>query len=168
MEYMKLSTAKRDELLESLLGMPDFLEATFANLDRDEIAACGPDGAFSPVEQVWHLADLEREGFGTRIRRLLAETEPQLPDFDGAKIAADRQYQTLSIDDGLRAFANERRRNVAILRAIDADSWTRSGVQEGVGQVSLCDMPTFMSQHDSAHRQEIDDWRAQREAAKGA
>ena len=77
-------------------------------------------------------------------------------------------YQTLSIDDGLRAFANERRHNVAILRAIDADSWTRSGVQDGVGQVSLCDMPTFMSQHDSAHRQEIDDWRAHRKAARGA
>jgi len=164
MEYMKLSTAQRDELLESLLGMPEYVRSTFSNLGPDEVATPGNDGTFSPVEQVWHLADLEREGFGVRIRRLLAEAEPELPDFDGAKIAADRHYRSLSLDEGLRAFADARRRNVAILRAIDRDDWARSGTQEGVGKVSLCDMPTFMSQHDTAHRQEIDDWRVHREA----
>jgi len=168
MQYMKLNVTQRDQLLESLLGMPEYIRATFADLAPDEISAQGHDGAFSPVEQVWHLADLEREGFGARIRRLLAETAPELPDFDGAKVAADRQYRSLSIDDGLRAFADARRHNVAILREVGPESWTRSGTQAGVGKVSLCDMPAFMSQHDSAHRREIEDWRAHRDAAKHA
>jgi hypothetical protein len=34
-----------------------------------------------------------------------------------------------------------------------------NGTQEGVGKVSLCDMPGFMSQHDSAHRGEIESWK---------
>ncbi len=41
----------------------------------------------------------------------------------------------------------------------DAD-WERSGVQEGVGPVSLVDLPVLMSQHDAAHRAEIDLWLA--------
>lgn len=48
--------------------MPAFLTERFAPLSAEEARVPGPDGGFSPVEQCWHLADLEREGFGTRIR----------------------------------------------------------------------------------------------------
>jgi hypothetical protein len=111
------------------------------------------------VEQVWHLADLEREGYGERIRRLLAESDPQLPDFDGAKVARDRNYRSLSLEQGLAAFAAARERNIAALRALDAPSWLRGGRQDGVGTVSLCDIPGFMFQHDAAHRIEIEAWK---------
>ena len=160
MEYMKLEPARQNELLESLLGMPQYLKNSFAGLEPDQVIAAGLDGSFAPVEQVWHLADLEREGFGERIRRLLTETEPQLPDFDGAKAASDRDYRSLSIDEGLSAFAEARRRNVALLRAIEPEAWFRCGMQQGVGRVSVCDMPSFMSQHDASHRHEIEAWRA--------
>jgi len=38
--------------------MPAFLEGTFAGLAARQEMLRGPDGLFSPVEQVWHLADL--------------------------------------------------------------------------------------------------------------
>ena len=53
-------------------------------------------GPFAFVEHCWHLADLERLGFGSRVERLLAEERPFLPDFDGEKVAAERQYLVLS------------------------------------------------------------------------
>jgi len=161
MEYMRLEPLQQNELLDSLLGMPAYLQARFSGLSAEQIAAPGPGGLFSPVEQAWHLADLEREGFGQRIRRLLTESEPDLPDFDGAKVAADRGYRSLSLEEGMAVFAEARRTNVSILRSIEAGAWFRSGRQEGVGKVSLCDMPSFMSQHDAAHRHEIETWRAQ-------
>jgi hypothetical protein len=110
------------------------------------------------VEQVWHLADLEREGFGERIRRLLNEKEPYLPDFNGTEMAARRNYRALSFEAGLAAFAEARRQNVAALRAVAEPAWSLTGTQEGVGKVSLCDIPSFMSQHDLAHRREIEMW----------
>jgi len=158
MQYMRLDPDQREEFLAALAHMPDYLNDTFTGLGAEHTRTPGPDGIPSPVEQVWHLADLEREGFGTRIRRLLSETGPDLPDFDGTKVAAERNYRARSLEDGLVAFAEARRQNIAALRGLDRESWYRNGTQEGVGPVSLCDIPAFMSQHDSAHRREIEAW----------
>jgi hypothetical protein len=160
MQYMALPLQQREALLATLEGMPQYLEDELRALTPELIRQQGPDGAFSPVEQVWHLADLEREGFGCRIDKLLSEREPQLPDFDGAAVAAARHYRSLSLTAGLEAFREARQRNLAKLRTVAAEHWARSGLQEGVGRVSLCDMPSFMSQHDAAHRAEIAVWKA--------
>jgi hypothetical protein len=160
MRYMRLNTEQREEFLASLASMPEFLMRAFSGLTEAQTRTPGRDGTPSPVEQVWHLADLEREGFKERIGRLLAEPDPQLPDFNGAKVAADRNYRSLSFDEGLAAFTAARRDTIAALRAIDTQSWFRSGTQEGVGKISLCDIPSFMFQHDTAHKTEIEAWKA--------
>jgi DinB superfamily len=159
MKYMKLNMAQREELLSSLNALPEYLREIFAGLPPEQARTPGPGETFSPVEQVWHLADLEREGFGVRIQRLLSESEPHLPDFDGAKIAAERSYRSLSLEEGIIAFTEARRQNIAALPATDSPLWSRSGTQEGVGTVSLCDIPNFMLQHDSAHKAEIEAWK---------
>ena len=158
MFYMKLDPAQREALLASLGMMPAYLREVFESLNFEVAHTPGADGTFSPVEQVWHLADLERDGFVQRIRRLLIEADPLLPDFDGTKVAIDRNYRALSLEDGLVAFARARAENLALLRGVDTPSWWRSGTQEGVGVVTLCDMPGFMAQHDAAHRVEIEAW----------
>lgn len=160
MHYMKLDAIGRHGLLAELEAMPAFLEETFAGLSAERIRRQGPEGLFSPVEQVWHLADLEHEGFGARIDRLRWELNPSLPDFDGAAVAAARNYRTLSLADGLRVFKTARIHNLEKLREIPHDAWQRSGTQEGVGRVSLCDIPSMIRQHDAAHEEEIAHWHA--------
>jgi hypothetical protein len=160
MQYMALPRDQREALLGALADMPQYLEREFSSLAAELMRQQGSDGVFSPLEQVWHLADLEREGFGCRIDRLLSESEPQLPDFDGAAIAAARHYRSLSLSAGLAAFREARQRNLSKLRTVAAQAWIRTGQQEGVGRVSLCDMPSFMLQHDAAHRAEITAWKA--------
>lgn len=159
MQYMKLAPTERQATLETLASMKDFLSESIGGLSEQERLAPAPDGGFSPVEQVWHLADLEREGFAVRIRRLRSESAPALPDFDGARIAAERNYRALSFEEGLSAFAAARHANVEAFRAMRPDEWDRSGTQEGIGTVSLCDMPELMCQHDEAHKAEIREWR---------
>ena len=169
MQYMKLTDVQREALMASLAGMKDYLREAFASLTPEEARVPGPAGAFSPVEQVWHLADLEREGFGLRIHRLQSEPNPRLPDFDGTKIALERDYRSLSLVAGLEAFEAAREANIAALHRVAPQDWARSGTQDGVGEVSLCDMPAFLQQHDQAHVAEIQEWkqlvgRARREA----
>jgi len=158
MQYMKLNDSARAELLRDLAAMPVYLRVAFQSLPQELRTAAGPDGLFSPVEQVWHLADLEREGFGSRIERLLTETDPQLPDFDGTAVAQARNYKSLSLEQGLERFEAARRANLERLRSVPESAWARAGVQSGVGAVSLCDMPVFLRQHDQAHRDEIEQW----------
>src|SRR6266567_2011029 len=97
MHYLMLNRTDQNSLLSKLQAMPDFLEASFGTVSPLEAATPGPNGAFSPVEHCWHLADLEREGYAVRIRRLLEEDNPGLPDFDGARIARERSYTSLSV-----------------------------------------------------------------------
>jgi hypothetical protein len=123
--------------------------------------------AFSAVEQVWHLADLEHEGFGRRIERLLHESQPLLADFKGDAVAAERDYRRRSLREGLAAFAAARAANLAHLDRVRDEEWDRSGIQEGVGPVALADMPVLMSQHDAAHRAEIELWLAAGAASPG-
>jgi len=150
--------AENEALLGRLAAMPEFLAERFASLAAGEATRRGPDDTFSPVEQCWHLADLEREGFGVRIQRLLRETDPFLADFDGARIAQERQYRARSLSEGLRAFQAVRAANLALLRSVGSDEWARSGTQEGVGRVSLSDLPRLMADHDASHRAEIEAW----------
>ncbi len=149
------AAAPAPDLLASLEEMPAFLARASTGLDEEALRQPGSDGAFSLVEHAWHLADLERSGYAERLRRLQTEDEPALPDFDGARVARERAYRTLSFAEGLRAFADARARNLALLRALPDDAWSRAGTQEGVGRVRLADVPRMMVEHDAGHRGEI-------------
>jgi DinB superfamily len=162
MRYMKLDRQDRQALVGRLAGMPDFLEVTFGTLDQVEAVTRGRQGEPSPVEQCWHLADLEREGYAVRIRRLLDENDPVLPDFDGTRVARDRNYRALPLGAAIVAFREARAANLAALRRAQAGDWLRAGIQEGVGPVALCDIPAMMDQHDEAHRSEIEAWLRER------
>jgi len=158
MLYLKLGEAQREDLMDSLAATPRFLHESYDGLNHEASRLPGPNGTFSPVEQIWHLADLEREGFGLRIQRLQTESSPSLPDFDGVRIARERNYLSLSLSAGLAAFENSRHANIARLQSLTDEAWSRSGTQDGVGQVALCDIPVFMQQHDRAHITEIQAW----------
>jgi hypothetical protein len=158
MQYMKLDAPVRLELLQELACMPDYVRQAFTSLPADALTKPGPNGLFSPVEQVWHLADLEVEGFGFRIEALRNQPDPELPDFDGAAVATARDYKSLSLEEGLKRFELGRRENLKRLSALTDAQWNNGGTQEGVGRVSLCDMPIFLRQHDQAHREEIRVW----------
>jgi hypothetical protein len=148
----------REALFAELTTMADFLTDRLGALSADVARRGGPQGTFSPVEQCWHLADLEAEGFGARIRLLLSEQGPLLPDFDGARAARERDYQAKSLAEGLAAFRAARQSNLALLQTVPDADWSRKGVQEGVGEVTLADVPRLMRDHDASHKAEIIAW----------
>ncbi len=159
--------AERQALIADLQAMPEFLTGRFGDLSAEAARRGGPAGTFSPVEQCWHLADLESEGFGARIRLLLGEERPFLPDFDGARLAREREYRRRPLGEGLQAFRAARESNLALLRSVPEEAWSRAGVQEGVGEVTLSDIPRLMREHDASHRAEIVSWcEVQRETTR--
>jgi hypothetical protein len=161
MNYMRLPPVGQQQLLERLASMSSFLAERFGGLADDEARLRDGD-VFSPVEQVWHLADLEREAFGVRIERLLNEDDAELPDFDGTAAAQRRNYRAKSLREGMRAFARARQDNIDALARVTPSEWKRRGVQQGVGPISLGDIPTMMAEHDAAHRDEIIAWSGSR------
>lgn len=114
---------------------------------------------FSVVEQVCHLRDLEREGYGARIKKMLAENGPQLPDFDGSRIAKERDYNHQDFESACREFALAREENVRVMKTLSPEQLNRSGVLEGVGTITLERLFQLMREHDQSHRQELNDLR---------
>lgn len=144
-----------ETLFLTLESTPALLAKAASELPEDRVRQRGTIGGFSFVEHVWHLADLEREGYGVRIRRLLSEDEPFLSNFDGERVAHERVYQRRDLADGLLAFTAARTRNLQLLREVPNGGWTKTAEQEGFGAVALGDIPRMMVEHDRAHETEI-------------
>jgi hypothetical protein len=122
-----MTSSDQDALLSRLAEMAGFLQAVFASLSSSDALRSGPEDTFSPVEHCWDLADLEREGYAVRIRRLRSEVDPALPDFDGARVADERRYKTLSLVEGIESFRKARTANLLTLRSIAPEEWSRPG-----------------------------------------
>jgi DinB superfamily len=142
-------------LLEELASMPEFLERTARRMGEANVKVSGPEGGFSLLEHAWHLADLETEGFGERIRRLRTEDDPFLADFQGDRIARERQYSLRDITEGMRRFRAAREANLHALHEVTSAEWDRKGVLEDYGPLTLRDLVLLMSEHDQSHRAEI-------------
>ena len=141
------------ELLARLGVMPALLRDVAAALA--DVTRRPASGGFALVEHAWHLADLEREGYDTRITRLLAEDGPALPDFDGDRIAREREYLRGDVALALNVFAQARARNLERLAALDAAALARRGTQDGVGAITLGRVPRMMEAHDAGHAEEL-------------
>ena len=146
-----------ESLLLTLESTPALLVRAAEKLTEAQMRQEPAGGGFSLIENVWHLADLEREGYGVRIRRILCEEEPYLADFDGDRIAREREYNKRDLAEGLAAFAIARNRNVRKLRSIHNADWNRRGHQDNFGTISLSDVPRMMVEHDRAHSSEVAD-----------
>ena len=143
-----------ESLLLTLESTPVLLVRAAEGLSDSQIRQEPPGGGFSFVEHVWHLADLEREGYAVRIRRILTEDEPSLADFEGERIARERNYKARDLSEGLAAFAVARNCTVHKLRSIANGDWKRRGIQDGFGAITLEDIPRMMAAHDRAHTSE--------------
>ena len=141
-------------LVRELAAMPERLRVAAQRLGERALTSAPPDG-FCLVEHAWHLADLEREGYQPRLRALLSEEEPFLPDFDGARVARERQYRTRPLAAGIDAFAVARAATLELLASVPEDAWTRAGTQEGVGRVTLADVARAVLAHDREHARDI-------------
>jgi len=109
-----------------------------------------PDWAeFSIAGNICHVRDIEAEGYNVRARRMGEEREPSLPDVDGAKLAAERNYDAQDWRAALREFASLRADTVSRL---DGDG---AGTLEGVGRITLRDLGKLMAKHDRGHVAEI-------------
>ncbi len=144
-----------ETLFLTLESTPALLARAAAELPEDTVRHRGTAGGFSLVEQVWHLADLEREAYAVRIRRILTEDEPLLSNFDGDRVAHERLYHRRDLAEGLLSFTLARTRTLQRLRDVSADEWKRAGLQEGIGRVELSDVPRMMAEHDRIHGVEI-------------
>ena len=131
-----------EKLSLTLESTPAWLARAAAELPEDRVRHRGTAGGFSLVEQVWHLADLEREAYAVRIRRILAEDDRC---FRTSMATGSRRSVSISVATSPKAsFTLARTRNLQRLRDVSGTSGS-GGQQEGIGRVGLSDVPRMMA-----------------------
>jgi hypothetical protein len=137
-------------LLDKLTVSPVRLRALLTSLSESALRLTPPGGGFAPIEDAWHLRDIEAEGYFLRIRRILAEERPVLASIDGERLARERRYLERELGTALDEFAQYREASVELLGPLAEDAWLRTAIFED-RVVSLRDLVTAMAEHDESH-----------------
>ncbi len=155
-------------LPQDLLDLITFLEETpdvIRHLGRDladgSLRLKPSAKEFSMLEHICHLRDIEQEGYVVRIRKLLTESRPSLPDIDGERLAAERDYNSQNFGEALQGFVDARGANIHTIKSLSPDQLTRSGAFENVGPVTLEKLLLMMREHDEDHRNALRHLRVQ-------
>lgn len=146
-----------DTTLQALRAFPRQLEAHYALIPAGYAHWKPPswDGIpserFTAIEQVWHVLDIEVEGYRPRFLRTLHEERPLLASIDSEAVAVQRDYAARDVRDALRALHDARARTVAMLMELDAAQLSRTAVFEGYGPTTLRGLVHFLCSHDQQH-----------------
>jgi hypothetical protein len=143
------------ELLTSLARTPAKLSSLLAELPTGSATNKQTPDEFSVIENICHLRDIEIEGYGVRIQRILKEANPLLPDIDGSRLAIERNYNHQSVSEALTSFTAARRQNLTLLNVAGHNDFERQGQLEGVGSVSLTKLLQMMNEHDEGHLDDL-------------
>jgi len=144
-------------MLDALAAFPAQLQAYYAEVPPGFANWAPPDWTgipserFTALEQLWHVLDVEVDGYHQRFRRILAEDHPFLPDLGSEALAQARGYATREAAPALEGFRIARARTVAMLSALDDAQLSRTALFEDYGPVTTRGLVHFLCSHDQQH-----------------
>src|SRR5947208_1398215 len=114
------------DLIDAYAAGPQQLRDAVKGMSREHVLARPVPGKWSTLEVVCHLADFEIVG-ADRIKRVIAEDKPTLPDGDENLFAARLAYHARDLDDELQLFTSIRGQVTRILRTLSDEDFARIG-----------------------------------------
>jgi len=141
--------------LASLAVMPREFAAMATSIPAAQCQTGARDGNFSLHQHLCHLRDIEIEGYRARIERMLSEDRPRLADLDGAQLARERDYHRQDMTTAQAAWAAVRADVVRRLAGLTPGQRRRTGLMEGVGEITIDGLVEMMLAHDAEHRHDL-------------
>ena len=109
-----------------------------------------PSEPFTPIEQVCHVKDIEIDGYHTRFRRMLEESNPLLASLDGEALARERSYSTADSATVLAQFRDARAKTIELISRLTPQQFLRAAEFEG-HRVTLRGLVHNLCSHDQQH-----------------
>lgn len=142
-------------LIGRLERFAEALPAVVADLPHDEARFKPPDGAWSILEIVRHLADEEVDDFRTRLRSTLGDPAAEWPPIDPEGWALERYYNEGRLADAIERFVTERRRSIEWLRSLGNPDWSITHDHPQIGPIRAGDLLAAWCAHDALHLRQI-------------
>ncbi|MDP9362870.1 MAG: DinB family protein [Chloroflexota bacterium] len=141
-------------LVDSLAAFLDELERAIAGRPVETLVRPASDGGWGVIENLCHLRDWE-EVFLARARALVEQDRPSLPAYDDELWAIERDYRGQDPMRVVQRFRALRADLVALLRGADPVAWSRVGVHEVHGEVTLRWLAEQAYRHGDEHLGQI-------------
>jgi hypothetical protein len=126
------------------------LRRAVAGMTEADLKVAPIAGKWSTQQVVIHLADAEA-AFADRIKRIIAQDEPQLLAWDENRFVERLHYEAQSVEDAVELIALTRRQVTRMLRAASDSELARSGVHSERGRQTVMDVLGYAAPHLTHH-----------------
>ena len=145
-----MATATPADSIARLRGTELDLVALLSGLDTKQLRQRPPDGEWSALQILCHLADAEMV-YGVRIRLILTVEKPWISGYD-QDAWADRFVE---LEQDAKATVNRwrivRDTNLRLLASLQPNDWERCGMHAERGEESVALIAQHLADHDRDH-----------------
>ena len=144
-----IDQVSENDILPVMRAQMDELDVLLGKVEPQQETYRYAEGKWSIREIVGHLIDGERV-FGYRVFCIARGEQQNLPGFDQDEYMLTAPYDRIELEDLLSELRLIRLGNIAMLRTLDEESWSRSGVANG-NAVSVRALVFIMAGHVRHH-----------------
>lgn len=149
----------RAELIDEFLAVLPELRRAVSDLTPEQWVARPIAGKWSTLEVVGHLVDSE-QAWCHRMKRIIAEDRPLLIGYDESRFTATLGYHDRVPDAELALLEATRRQMAEVLRGLPEAAWSRAGVHNERGLLTLEEAVRIEAEHVRHHVRTIREKRA--------
>ncbi len=103
---------------------------------------------FSLQEYLHTVADIQEEIVVFRLKKILHEEHPYIPEIKIDKIKRGGHYRNVPLPKVVEIFLNQRQDLIRLLSSLPTQNWERTGVLESEGHVSFKELVRRMAEKD--------------------
>jgi hypothetical protein len=145
-----MDAATRDRLVRDYQNGPKMLREAIAGMTPEQLKAKPIPGKWSTLEVICHLSDFEPV-YVERMKRTIAMEKPALLGADEKLFADKLCYDQRDVKEELNLIDVTRNQMARILRAIPLEAWSREGMHNERGALSLEKLVTSITNHIQHH-----------------
>jgi hypothetical protein len=149
-----MSKQNREKLISRYREGPSVLADAVSRLSERQLDHKPADGGFSAREVVHHTADSEMTS-AIRLRRLVAEDNPQITGYDPDLFASRLHYARRPVQPSLDAIRAARESTASILAALSDAEWERAGTHSEMGEYSIDTWLEVYAAHCHDHADQV-------------
>ncbi len=144
-----------ESLISRLDRFAETLPAVVAGIPFADARWRPPEGGWSILEIVMHMADEEVEDFRPRLKLTLRDPGLDWPPIDPEKSAVQRRYNEGDLDEAVGRFVSARRESVTWLRDLREPEWSSTHHSNVLGDLRGGDLLAAWVAHDALHLRQI-------------
>jgi len=144
------------EILRGLRDTPAILDGLVRAMPEDRLHLRRGEGCWTIAEHAAHLADAQPM-FAQRLQRILAESEPEFVPFFPDEGDAPAGAASPDVGEALRAFANGRAAQLALLENASPEDWRRKARHPEYAEYGLYILARHMLMHDHWHMHRMEE-----------